>query len=60
MPDRQFRAGLKRLEAYCREHDTGKPVREDIDLFVFRPSSRASCCDLGMTPGDTKAQTRRV
>jgi ubiquinone/menaquinone biosynthesis C-methylase UbiE len=47
LPDRQFRAGLRRLEAYCREHDTGEPVREDIDLFVFRRSSRASRCDLG-------------
>jgi len=36
LPDRQFRAGLRRLEAHFREHDTGEPVREDIDLFVFR------------------------
>ncbi len=45
LPDRQFRAGLKRLEAYCREHDTGEPVREDIDLFVFRLPSQASRSD---------------
>ncbi len=42
MPDRQFHAGLNRLETYCREHDTDEPIREDIDLFVFRPSSRTS------------------
>jgi len=41
LPDRQFRAGLKRLEAYCRERDTGEPVREDIDLFVFRCRNRS-------------------
>jgi ubiquinone/menaquinone biosynthesis C-methylase UbiE len=41
MPDRQFRAGLKRLDAYCREHDTGEPVREYIDLFVFRGRKHA-------------------
>lgn len=39
LPNRQFRAGLKRLQAYCREHNTHEPVREDIDLFVFRRGS---------------------
>ncbi len=57
LPDRQFHAGLKRLETYCRNHDSGEPVREDIDLFVFRSSGRDSRCCLGNdTRSDRQSQ----
>jgi ubiquinone/menaquinone biosynthesis C-methylase UbiE len=36
VPDEDFHEGMAELKAYCTEHDTGEPVREDIDLFVFR------------------------
>jgi ubiquinone/menaquinone biosynthesis C-methylase UbiE len=38
IPDDQFEAGIAQLRRYCREHDTGEPLFEDIDLFVSRPA----------------------
>jgi len=35
--DEQFERGLARFKGYCDAHDTGAPVYDDIDLFVFRP-----------------------
>jgi ubiquinone/menaquinone biosynthesis C-methylase UbiE len=34
--DDQFAAGLQRLAEYCVAQDPAQPVRESIDLFVFR------------------------
>lgn len=34
--DDEFEQGMADLREYCRRHDTGEPVFEDIDLFVFR------------------------
>jgi ubiquinone/menaquinone biosynthesis C-methylase UbiE len=34
--DDKFQDGLTRFKKYCYEHETGEPVYEDIDLFVFR------------------------
>ncbi len=36
IPDIEFQEGLIRLEEYCLENETGKPVLEDISLFLFR------------------------
>ncbi len=36
--DDEFAAGIAELRAYCVAHDTGAPLDEDIDLFVFRPA----------------------
>lgn len=35
IPDMDFHEGMAEFKAYCTEHDTGEPVWEDIDLFVF-------------------------
>jgi ubiquinone/menaquinone biosynthesis C-methylase UbiE len=35
IPDDEFKQGLGDFEHHCREKDTGKPVYEEIDLFVF-------------------------
>jgi len=34
--DQEFVEGLERLKDYCQEHNTGRPVYEEIDLFVFQ------------------------
>ena len=34
--DDKFQDGLTSFMKYCDEHETGEPVYEDIDLFVFR------------------------
>jgi len=36
VPDDEYKEGLVNLEKYCSENETGRPVLEDIDLFVFR------------------------
>lgn len=35
----EFGAGMAALREYCREHETGEPVTEDIELFVFKPAT---------------------
>jgi len=35
LTEAEFRAGLCGFEEYCRENETGEPILEDIDLFVF-------------------------
>ena len=34
--DEDFVQGMAGLRVHCEQHDTGEPVSEDIDLFVFR------------------------
>jgi len=36
LPDSEFYEGLAKLEAYCKENDSDKPIFEDMDLFVFK------------------------
>ncbi|MCA1592340.1 MAG: class I SAM-dependent methyltransferase [Acidobacteria bacterium] len=36
IPDETFARGLLALGEHCATHDTGQPVCEEIDLFVFR------------------------
>lgn len=38
VPDAEFDAGMRELKRYCAAHDSGEPVYEDLDLFVFRHS----------------------
>lgn len=36
LPDDEFNGGLKELELYCRENDSGGPVFEEMDLFICK------------------------
>lgn len=36
LPDDDFAAGMTALRAYAEQQDTGEPVTEDVDFFVFQ------------------------